>query len=97
MTILPKQSCPVMRPGAGSHPVVNQQSIQDVLLPIYWVLPNGFAPITPDSSTLLFRPAGVADIPAANGSLTHCADAIRCNALTSSPGSALPYGHPSAA
>lgn len=57
----------------------------------------GFAPITPDSSTLLFRSAGVADIPAANGSLTHCADAIRCNARTLSPGSALPYGHPVAA
>ncbi|MGQ8819585.1 hypothetical protein [Serratia sp. NA_13] len=27
---------------------------------------GGLAPITPDSSTLLFRPAGVADIPAAN-------------------------------
>ncbi len=45
---------------------------------------RGFAPITPDSSTLLFRSAGVADIPAANGNLTHCADAIRCNARTPS-------------
>ena len=58
---------------------------------------GGFAPITPDSSTLLFRPAGVADIPAANGNLTHCADAIRCNARTPSPDSALPFGHPDVA
>ena len=66
------------------------------LLPAYRIS-TGFAPVTPDSSTLLFRPAGVADIPAANGSLTHCADAIRYNVRTPSPGSALPYGHPVAA
>lgn len=57
----------------------------------------GFVPITPDSSTLLFKLAGVADISAANGNPTHCADDIHCNARTPSPDSSLSYVHPNAA
>ncbi len=40
---------------------------------------SGFAPITPDSSTLLFRSAGVADIPLGSDTPARCAGGFHCN------------------